>query len=94
LCVNTCPENAISLTPRLLLGAAAKQEAVLHRSEPFHCVRCNKPFGTKQVVDNMLLKLSGHSMFAEGPALRRLQMCADCRVIDMMEADENASLKA
>jgi hypothetical protein len=24
-------------------------------------------------------------MFAGGQALRRLQMCADCRVIDMME---------
>ncbi len=94
LCVNTCPENAISLTPRLLLGAAAKQETVLHQSEPYHCVRCGNAFGTKQVVDNMLLKLSGHSMFAGGPALRRLQMCADCRIIDMMEADENASLKA
>jgi hypothetical protein len=24
-------------------------------------------------------------MFAAGGALRRLQMCADCRVVDMME---------
>jgi hypothetical protein len=33
----------------------------------------------------MLGKLGGHSMFAGGAALKRLQMCGDCRVVDMME---------
>ncbi len=37
------------------------------------------------MIDNMLGKLSGHSMFAGPAQQRRLQMCADCRVIDMME---------
>ncbi len=85
LCASTCPENAITLAPRLLLTAQAKQEAVLNEAEPFNCVRCGKPFGTRQVVDNMLGKLSGHSMFAGDGALKRLQMCGDCRVVDMME---------
>ncbi|MGB7543373.1 MAG: 4Fe-4S dicluster domain-containing protein [Burkholderiales bacterium] len=85
LCVNTCPENAITLAPRLLLAAQAKQEVVLNEAEPFNCVSCGKPFGTRQMVDNMLVKLSGHSMFAGGGALKRLQMCADCRVVDMIE---------
>jgi len=85
LCASTCPENAITLEPRLLLTAQAKQEAVLNEAEPFNCVRCGKPFGTRQVVDNMLGKLSGHSMFAGDGALKRLQMCGDCRVVDMME---------
>jgi ferredoxin len=85
LCVNTCPENALTLAPRLLLAAQAKQEVVLNEAEPFNCVSCGKPFGTRQMVDNMLGKLSGHSMFAGGTALRRLQMCGDCRVVDMME---------
>jgi ferredoxin len=85
LCENTCPENAITLAPRLLLTAQAKQEVTLNEAEPFNCVRCGKPFGTRQMVDNMLGKLTGHSMFAAGGALRRLQMCADCRVVDMME---------
>jgi ferredoxin len=83
--VNTCPENAITLAPRLLLAAQAKQEVVLNEAEPFNCVSCGKPFGTRQMVDNMLGKLTGHSMFAGGAALRRLQMCGDCRVVDMME---------
>jgi hypothetical protein len=48
-------------------------------------VRCAKPFGTRQMVDSMLGRLGGHSMFSGPQALRRLQMCADCRVVDMME---------
>ena len=55
----------------------------LNEAEPFNCVRCGKPFGTRQMVENMLGKLGGHSMFAGGT--RRLQMCGDCRVVDMME---------
>ena len=41
------------------------------------------------MIDNMTAKLGSHSMFAGGGALRRLQMCADCRVIDMMENKGN-----
>ncbi len=92
LCEATCPEHAIALLPRLTLGAQAKQPVVLHEAQPFHCVRCGKPFGTRQMVDNMLGKLSGHSMFAGGNALRRLQMCADCRVVDMMENKSEATI--
>jgi ferredoxin len=90
LCANTCPENAIALVPRLLLGDQAKQPVTLNEAEPFNCVRCAKPFGTKQMVDNMLAKLGGHSMFAGGT--RRLQMCGDCRVVDMMENTTEASI--
>jgi len=92
LCVQTCPEDAIRLEPRLLLGAAAKQPAVLNEAEPFHCVSCGKPFGTKQMVDNMLGKLGGHSMFGGEGALKRLQMCGDCRVVDMMQNTKEASI--
>ena len=83
LCANTCPEDAIALLPRLVIGKEAKEAVTLNEAEPFHCVRCAKPFGTRQMVDNMLAKLGGHSMFAGGT--RRLQMCGDCRVVDMME---------
>ena len=93
LCEKTCPENAITLAPRLLLTAQAKQEVTLNEAEPFNCVRCGKPFGTRQMVDNMLGKLTGHSMFAGGGALKRLQMCADCRVVDMMENKDEISIQ-
>ncbi|HYC48877.1 MAG TPA: 4Fe-4S dicluster domain-containing protein [Burkholderiales bacterium] len=85
LCASTCPEDAITLVPRLLLTPGAKNPVVLNETEPFQCVRCSKPFGTKQMIDNMLGRLASHSMFSSGQALRRLQMCADCRVLDMME---------
>lgn len=92
LCADTCPEKAISLVPRLLLAPQAKQAMTLHEAEPFNCVRCGKPFGTRQLIDNMLGKLNAHSMFAGGGALRRLQMCADCRVVDMMESKDEPSI--
>jgi ferredoxin len=85
LCAKTCPEDAIALVPRLLLGPKAKEAVTLNEAEPFHCVRCGKAFGTRQMVDNMMGKLGGHSMFAGGAALKRLQMCGDCRVVDMMD---------
>lgn len=84
LCVNTCPEKAVTLAPRLLLGPQAKAERVLHEAVPFNCVSCGQPFGNKQMVDKMLGKLGTHPMFS-GQGLKRLQMCADCRVIDMMQ---------
>jgi ferredoxin len=84
LCVNTCPESAVTLAPRLLLSPQAKAEQVLNEGVPFNCVRCGKPFGNKQMIDNMLGKLGTHSMFSGG-GLARLQMCGDCRVVDMME---------
>ena len=90
LCAQTCPENAIALIPRLLLGKEAKEPVTLNEAEPFNCVRCAKPFGTRQMVENMLGKLGGHSMFAGGT--RRLQMCGDCRVVDMMENRSEASI--
>ena len=90
LCEATCPEDAITLKPRLLLTSLAKQPVVLNEAEPFDCVRCGKPFGTRRMVENMTGKLGGHSMFAGG--VRRLQMCGDCRVVDMMENRQEASI--
>lgn len=85
LCVTTCPEEALALVPRLLLDAEVRRERVLNEAEPFECVRCGKPFSTRQMVEGMSARLAAHSMFQGEGALRRLQMCADCRVIDMMD---------
>jgi ferredoxin len=92
LCADTCPEDAIRLVPRLLLGAPAKNPVTLNEAEPFNCVRCGKPFGTRAMIDAMLGKVGGHAMFASGGALRRLQMCADCRVVDMMSSKDEPSI--
>jgi ferredoxin len=92
LCERTCPEDAIRLVPRLLLGPQAKEAVTLNEARPFHCVRCAKPFGTRQMVESMTTRLGAHSMFAGAAALRRLQMCADCRVVDMMDNKSETSI--
>ena len=92
LCEKTCPENAITLVPRLLLEKSAKEPVTLNEAEPFNCVRCGKPFGTRRMVENMTGKLGTHSMFAGGGALKRLQMCADCRVVDLASSTNEPSV--
>jgi ferredoxin len=87
LCATTCPEQAITLQPRLSLVPERTQARVLHNSPPYGCIRCGKPFGTVKAIETMLGRLAGHSMF-QGPALERLKMCGDCRVVDMF-TDEN-----
>ena len=85
ICAATCPEHAITLTPRLSLTPDARQPRVLNEAAIFQCIRCSKPLGTEKMIGNMLARLVDHSMFAEAGALERLKMCADCRVIDMMQ---------
>ena len=91
LCASTCPEDAITLQPRLLLGEQRKQLRVLNEAQPYHCIRCAKPFGTLKGIEVMLAKLSGHAMF-QGEALERLKMCSDCRVIDLYSASNEQKI--
>ena len=91
LCATTCPENAITLEPRLLLTSQRKESRLLNESSPFQCIRCSKPFGTLMAIESMLGKLAGHAMF-QGPALERLKMCSDCRVIDIYSADNEVKI--
>jgi ferredoxin len=92
LCVRTCPEQALSLEPRLLLTAQAKAARTLNQAEPFACIKCGKPFGTRQMVDGMLARLGKHSMFAEPGALDRIKMCADCRVVDLLQNSRHGNI--
>ena len=91
LCVKTCPEQAITLQPRLLLVPQRKQPRVLNEARPYGCIRCSKPFGTLKAVEAMLGKLAGHAMF-QGEALERLKMCSDCRVIDLYSASNEMKI--
>lgn len=90
LCEKTCPENAITLSPRLLLTDIARKPQVINEAQPYHCIRCSKPFGTLQMINNMLAKLSLHGAFAGN--LDRIKMCSDCRVIDMMDNKREVSI--
>jgi hypothetical protein len=93
LCVATCPEQAIALQPRLALSDEAKRARVLHEVAIFHCVRCGKALGSEKMIHAMLARLAGHSMFAEAGSLERLKMCADCRVIDLMQNERGVDIR-
>ena len=82
ICKVTCPENVITLEPRLDLSTEAMQPRTLHFEEPFHCVECGKPFGTRATVEKIVEKLAGkHAMFEKPDAVRVIEMCDDCRII-------------
>jgi len=87
LCEATCPENAITLEPRLLLSGESKRTRVLNEAAVFHCISCGAPLGTQKMMDAMLAKIGGHSMWQAPGALNRLKMCGDCRVKDMMKQE-------
>ncbi|MFH1345199.1 MAG: 4Fe-4S binding protein [Pseudomonadota bacterium] len=83
LCQSTCPEHVITLEPRLDFGAWNAPLTVLKEEEPFHCIACDKPFGTKSSIDKVLAKLGEKHWMFQGANARRLdviRMCADCRV--------------
>ena len=89
LCTRTCPEDAIWITPRLIFDAEARnQPRTLHQEEPFRCVSCGKPFATRSVIERMRSKLKGHYMFQSERALRRLSLCDECRVADIVQDPE------
>jgi len=93
LCAATCPEHAITLTPRLSLAPEARQPRVVNEAVICKCIGCGKPLGTEKMVANMLAKLAGHSMFAAPGALDRLRMCADCRVVDLMKNERGVDIR-
>ena len=92
ICANTCPEDAITLHPRLLLTREAKQLRVLNEAPIYNCITCGKPMGTQKMVEGMLAKLAGHSMFGSPEKLNRLRMCADCRVVDLIKSEPSTNV--
>jgi ferredoxin len=90
LCEDTCPEDAITLVPRLSQLPSRKEAVVLNETRPFHCIRCDKPFGTLRLVETMVARLASHPAFAGN--LDRMRMCGDCRVIDMMLPEGETSV--
>jgi ferredoxin len=80
ICVATCPERVISIEPRYDFTATALTARVLHSEEPFRCVRCSKPFGTRASIDRITERLRTHSMFRGPEQLALIHMCDTCRI--------------
>jgi ferredoxin len=90
LCANTCPEHVIKLEPRLNFTDQARRPIVIKQEEPFECIRCGKPFGTRASIEMIIEKLAAkHWMFQDSAAIDRIRMCDDCRVIVQFEATDN-----
>lgn len=93
LCDVACPEDAVSLKPRLVFDHdQARTRRTLHEAQAFACISCGKPFATAKMIETMLGRLTDHWMFQDERARQRLKMCEDCRVRDAL-ADE-AGLQA
>jgi ferredoxin len=86
LCEAACPEDAIQRRARFVYDPELRRaQRVLNEDQPFHCVGCGKPFATTRVIESMREKLSDHWMFQKPEAIKRLEMCEDCRVKDMFK---------
>jgi ferredoxin len=87
LCAATCPEKVITLEPRFDFASAALSPARLKEEEPFHCIRCAKPFAAKSSIERVLARLEGkHAMFKSGAQADLIRMCGDCRVVALAES--------
>lgn len=83
LCEATCPEDVITLRPQLDFAAWASPRKTVKEEEPFCCISCAKPFGTKSTIERVIAKLEGSHWMFSGENARRLdaiRMCEDCRV--------------
>jgi ferredoxin len=85
MCVKACPEDAVTRETRFLFDAEERcATRLLHEEQPACCISCGKPFATRSMLDVMAKKLADHWMFQGEAEKRRLEMCEDCRVKDMM----------
>ncbi len=90
ICARACPEDAIALQPRMDLSDRALAQQVVVEEEPFACIECGRPFGVKSTVERIIDQLAGkHPMFASSQQARVIQMCDDCRVRALYDAQDS-----
>jgi ferredoxin len=88
LCVATCPEKVITLEARYNFAGGLTPETV-KEEEPFECIRCSRPFGTKSTIETIVAKLEGrHSMFQGAAQVDLIRMCDNCRIEAMAEGQD------
>ena len=90
LCRATCPESVIALEPRFDFSPEALSPRILNEAEPFECVSCGKPFGSRAAIDRVTKELEGkHWMFQNAEQARLIKMCDDCRVQALSELGDD-----
>ena len=90
LCAATCPESVITLQPQYNFAPEALSPEILNEAEPFECIGCGKPFGTKAAIERVTRELEGkHWMFKDAEQSKLIKMCDDCRIQAMSERGDN-----
>ncbi|RUY99631.1 4Fe-4S dicluster domain-containing protein [Mesorhizobium sp. M7A.F.Ca.CA.001.12.2.1] len=90
LCAATCPEKVIRLAPRIDFPAWSAPRRVVKEEQPYECIRCGNPFGTRSTIERIVAKLEGRHWMFSGENARRLElvrMCDNCRVDAAMSED-------
>lgn len=90
LCATTCPESVITLQPQYNFAPEALSQQILNEAEPFECISCGKPFGTKAAIERVTRELEGkHWMFKDAEHSKLIKMCDNCRVVALSEKGDN-----
>jgi ferredoxin len=87
LCVQVCPEGAITLAPAIPLAAQALDWQVQVRDELVACLKCGKPVGNLKAIQAVEAKLGALGALADTFAGSRrdlLRMCQNCRAVAAM----------
>jgi ferredoxin len=87
LCVQVCPEGAITLDPAIPLEAGALEWRVAVQDEPAACTKCGKPFGNRRAVQAVEARLRALPAVVDvfaGPRAELLRMCPECRAVAAM----------
>ena len=85
LCAEACPEQAITLHPRIHLGSEANAPSTIVKSEPERCISCGKVMGVPAMVAAIQSKLANHWMYRDDNAKQALHMCGMCRASYMID---------
>ncbi len=90
LCRTTCPESVITLEPRYNFSPETLSPQILNQAEPFECVSCGKPFGSRAAIERVSRQLEGkHRMFQDSEQAKLIKMCDDCRIQALSELGDD-----
>lgn len=84
VCCEICPEDALQIEHKALLGAAFTKAVELARAEPILCRECGKDFGTRKSFLKVTRLLASKGVGNQD----YLEYCDTCRVVKRFEASE------
>ena len=80
MCLHGCPENAVTLIPRLSLDSTKRAlPHLLHEGEMATCIECGAPIMPQALLNAGFKHVKNHSLF-QGDGARAFKLCNHCRV--------------